>query len=324
VILQVRPLRFEFHALDPISFPPGQAANMFRGAFGEIFRRIACQADCPGARTCPRAHQCSYARLFEPRADVETSPSGFGDRPRPFVLRAALLDGRRYETGQNFSLDVNVFDPEINALRCFTDAFERLCIEGLGRGRPRIQLVAATELPLIEADLAVRRTEPVRRIKVSFLTATALKIDGQTLREPRFDALAKRTRDRVASLIGLYQNPVDSGAPGVVPGTAGVVPGTVDFRGMGDRAAAVRMIAARIEQVEYERRSGRTGQRHSLGGFIGEAEYEGDLAEFLPWLHAAWWTGVGRLTVWGNGMLKAEIMPPSATPVEVETDGGIY
>jgi hypothetical protein len=34
---------------------------------------------------------------------------------------------------------------------------------------------------------------------------------------------------------------------------------------------------------------------------MGSADYEGDLAEFLPFLEAARWTGVGRQTVWGNG-----------------------
>ena len=56
-----------------------------------------------------------------------------------------------------------------------------------------------------------------------------------------------------------------------------------------------------IHHVETSRRSGRTGQIHSLGGFVGEAEYEGDLTEFVPYLRAAQWTGVGRQTAWGKG-----------------------
>jgi hypothetical protein len=55
--------------------------------------------------------------------------------------------------------------------------------------------------------------------------------------------------------------------------------------------------------VETSRRSGRTGQIHPLGGFVGEAEYEGDLTEFVPYLRAAHWTGVGRQTAWGKGAL---------------------
>jgi CRISPR-associated endoribonuclease Cas6 len=52
------------------------------------------------------------------------------------------------------------------------------------------------------------------------------------------------------------------------------------------------------------RKSGRTGQVHPIGGFTSEAEYVGPLAEFLPWLRAARWVGVGRQTVWGKGDLR--------------------
>ena len=142
MILLVRALRFDFQTLDPIAFPPGRAANTFRGAFGEIFRRIACPPDCPGARSCARARDCAYARMFEPGAEAN-SPSGFGDLPRPFVLRAASLDGRRFEASQKFSLHVNVFDPELPALGYFREAFGQLCKEGLGPGRPRIELASA-------------------------------------------------------------------------------------------------------------------------------------------------------------------------------------
>jgi hypothetical protein len=43
-----------------------------------------------------------------------------------------------------------------------------------------------------------------------------------------------------------------------------------------------------------------------LGGFVGVAEYEGDLNEFFPYLEIARWTGVGRQTVWGKGEINCE------------------
>ena len=277
LILRVRPLRFAFRAIDPIWFPPGQAANIFRGAFGEILRR-----------TAPAP---AYVRMFEPRATE--GPSGFADLPRPFVLRAASLDGQRFGAGETFTLDVNVFDPEIPALDYFRLAFQQLCEEGLGPRRPRVELLEANEVAGYRSGSdRAKKANPVECIKLTFLTPTELKIGGEILREPRFDAVFKRTRDRAAGLIALYQtseNPIP----------------TTDFRALGERAeATVRMTAEHLRQIEQERRSSRTGQRHSLGGFTGEAEYEGDLTEFLPYLEAAWWTGVGRLTVWGNGLVR--------------------
>ena len=87
-------------------------------------------------------------------------------------------------------------------------------------------------------------------------------------------------------------------------GADGGGPLEMDFRGFGERAAGVRMVECEVRSVAVERRSTRTGQRHPLGGFTGYARYEGDLAEFLPFLRAAEVTGVGRQTVWGNGEIS--------------------
>jgi hypothetical protein len=77
-----------------------------------------------------------------------------------------------------------------------------------------------------------------------------------------------------------------------------------DFRAAADRAALVRTVRSDLRHHEIERRSSRTGTVHGIGGVTGSVDYEGDLAEFLPWLRAACWTGVGRHTVWGNGVIE--------------------
>ncbi|MGB9604778.1 MAG: hypothetical protein ACPL88_02710, partial [Bryobacteraceae bacterium] len=58
--------RFRFRAEDPLRFPPGMAGNVVRGAFGIIFRRLACVPECTDPRTCPLRPSCPYARMFEP------------------------------------------------------------------------------------------------------------------------------------------------------------------------------------------------------------------------------------------------------------------
>src|ERR1051326_7967045 len=86
------PLRFQIRAHDAIHFPAGKPGNMLRGAFGAVFKRIACIPECRDARSCELRAQCAYARLFEPAA-LRPGPSGFSDSPRPFVFRARHLDG---------------------------------------------------------------------------------------------------------------------------------------------------------------------------------------------------------------------------------------
>jgi hypothetical protein len=127
---------------------------------------------------------------------------------------------------------------------------------------------------------------PIHRVRVHFLTPTELKGAEQ----PEFGILLARIRDRISTLRELYGNG----------------PLAIDFKAFGERASRVSMTRCELVPVVAERISRATGQRHSLGGFMGVAEYEGELAEFLPYLEIARWTGVGRQTVWGKGEIAYE------------------
>ena len=126
-------------------------------------------------------------------------------------------------------------------------------------------------------------------VTVRFATPTELKSRGELAGRPEFPVL-------FAPVARPHQYPARRSTD------AG--PLELDFRGMGERAAAVRMSHCSLTWEQVERKSARTGQVHSIGGFTGEAEYEGDLGEFLPWLRAARWVGVGRQTVWGKGDVR--------------------
>ncbi|MGA8595704.1 MAG: CRISPR system precrRNA processing endoribonuclease RAMP protein Cas6 [Bryobacteraceae bacterium] len=302
------PLRFFFTARESIHFPPGKSANLLRGAFGITFRRIACMPHCSDARHCELRASCPYARLFEPSA-LSNGPSGLADWPRPFVFRASHLDSRTVTCGESFWLDINLFDLATSTVASLVLTFAQLAREGLGPGRGRAELGQVMQLgedsepvscvydgssstplraaPPITLSLAplARRVE---RLQVHFMTPTELKAADQLVERPEFGVLAARIRDRVSTLRSLYGD-------GPLP---------IDFRGFAWRAAAIRMTRCEIEQVKVRRRSSRTGQIHAIGGFTGVAEYEGDLAEFVPYLRTAKWTGVGRQTVWGKGQIE--------------------
>ncbi len=249
--------------------------------------------------------------MFEPSALV-ASPSGLADWPRPFVFRATHLDGRTVKASEAFSFDLNLFDMGSPAIAYLVLAFSQLAHEGLGPRRGRTALAEVWQLneagdpvtrlydgksfllqqspPPMTLSLEPAR-ERVERVRVRFVTPTELKSGQQVTSRPEFGVLAARIRDRLSTLKKLY----DDG------------PLEMDFRGFGERAAQVRMTRCTMGRVDVERRSSRTGQVHPIGGFVGEAEYEGELSEFVPYLRAAKWTGVGRQTVWGKGHLDVEI-----------------
>jgi hypothetical protein len=222
-------------------------------------------------------HRLGCADIFEPSS--ETGPSGLADQPRPFVFRAHHLDGRAVASGETFHFDFHWFDLRRASLDTVLRAFAGMI--------PDAELLdvrgAHAPLELCLDPVA----DPVNHLTVRFETPTELKADGDSVERPEFGVLAARIRDRISTLRALY----DEG------------PLTIDFREFGERAARIQMTRCDIQRVESSRRSRRTGQVHSLGGFIGEADYAGDLAEFVPYLRAAQWTGVGRQTAWGKGAL---------------------
>ncbi len=305
-------IRFHFKAADAVSFGDGNSANTLRGAFGTILREVACMCagNAAGHGAVKHRSDCSFARIFEPRAVASNGPSGLADWPRPFVFRTRHLDGRTLAPGENFHFDIHLFDRQL-PLHCFVDALRRLATEGLGHGRGRAMLAhmeqrdtddqlaaclwnGADLAPLGAPSAASLEAEPCDAARVLFVTATELKCGDGLVERPEFSVLFARTRDRLSTLRALY----------------GLGPLEIDFRAMGERAAHIQMTRCDLRDEHGVRRSSRTGQVHPLSGFTGEAEYQGDLGEFLPYLRAARWTGVGRQTVWGKGEIAAESLSP--------------
>jgi hypothetical protein len=228
-------------------------------------------------------HKLEFAPMFAPTS--EDGPSGIVDQPRPFVFRASHLDGRTVAPGETFHFDFHWFDLRRPSLDIVIRAFRELAVAEL-------MDVHGADTPLaLCLDPAGDR---VSHVAILFKTPTELKADGEVVDRPEFGVLASRIRDRISTLRTLY----DDG------------PLTIDFREFGERAARVHMTRCDIQRVEASRRSSRTGQSHSLGGFVGQAEYEGDLTEFIPYLRAAHWTGVGRQTAWGKGELTLPTQRP--------------
>jgi hypothetical protein len=215
------------------------------------------------------------------------------------------LDGSVIAPGEKFFFDLNLFEMQVTAIAYLVLSFSQLARVGIGPQRGKAELVEVSRLgpdgnPAAQIydgrsvlqqgiqplELCLAPSEgPVDHVHVRFVSPTELKCVHEVAAQPEFRVLASRIRDRVSTLRALY----------------GTGPLEMDFRGFGERAAHIRLTRCDIRNVDVIRRSSRTGQAHPIGGFVGEAEYEGPLAEFIPFLRAAKWTGVGRQTVWGKG-----------------------
>lgn len=255
-----------------LQFIAGRAIRIQQGTAANLVRGQL-------GKSLRREDAAAYDRYFAPAE--EGGPSGFRNPPRPFVLRVAELEGARFEEGEPFEIGVNLFETKEASVNLFREVLTRVGFETFGARK----LERAEGLEPLELSLAPA-TESVSHVRVFFRTPTELKNAG----DPEFGVLVARIRDRVSLLRSLYGNG----------------PLEVDFRGMGERAARVAMTRCDLQWESTERYSRSQEAAHPLGGFTGIAEYEGELAEFLPYLEAAAWTGVGRQTVWGKGEIRME------------------
>jgi hypothetical protein len=254
--------RFHFRAIESVYFPPGKAGNVLRGALGTMLR-------------------------FEDlSAQGSARPSGLAEPPRPFVLRAAHLDGKRVEPGETFSLDVHVFDLRRPLREIFVRAFSEWAHTGLGPRRGRVELLGDDDAGT-SVGMNLAPGPEASKCSLSFRTPTELK-GNPSNRDLPFGVLFARVRDRISTLRSLY----------------GEGPLPVDFKALAGRAGLVRTVHCDLQYRDVRRLSSRTGAVHGIGGVTGRVDYNGDLTEFLPYLRAAWWNGVGRHTVWGNGVIE--------------------
>ena len=274
--------RLHFEADDAVRF--ASSANVIRGACGIFLRRTA-PPDI-------------YARLFEPGRDLGPAPSGLSDWPRPFVFRTAGMEALR-EASRSFSFALHLFDTRQPLIPYFETAFARWAASGIGPARTSARLLGVEPLGNLYSIALDPAPSPVDAVTLRFVTPTELKAAGGLAASPEFGILFARLRDRIATLRALY----------------GAGPLELNFRGMGERAAAIRLVRSDLRWEKAARTSSRTGQTHPLGGFTGEADYCGDLREFMPWLRAARWVGVGRQTVWGKGEIHVVEQAGGSNPM---------
>jgi CRISPR-associated endoribonuclease Cas6 len=325
--LNVGLFRFTITPLSLLFVPAVNKGNMLRGGFGHVFGRLCCVPQCKEAKNCPLAGTCPYKAIFEPSPPVGSDRlSKYQDIPRPFVFRAPQTQKTRFGEGERFEFDLVLIGRALEFLPYFVLAFRELAAEGIGLNRAKCKLERVEAIdPTLNDKQTSRRASHViysaddqlfrsngngtfkswfesriqafsnangnraaSRIDMQFLTPTFLKAEGEVVRRPEFRHVFKRLRDRVNALSTFFGNgPLD-----------------VDFRGLGERAEKVRTLASHFEWVERARTSSKTGQRHELSGFIGEGAYEGDLADFLPWLTLGELLHVGKHTAWGNGWIS--------------------
>jgi len=297
-------------ASGPLFLPPFKGSSL-RGALTMQFKRLVChQPTVKSCEGCEREYDCPYAYIFEtPVQPDQKGTVGYSKFPRPFVIEPPLDSRQEYEAGEVLRMHLILFGKAIEYLPYFVVTLRELGSSGLGarrspfelgiicavddlKGRrevvydPNDAVVRATTISLRFAD-ALRHAAklPKDHITIRFLTCTRLMHQSHAIFKPDFHILIRNLLRRLSLL--------SAGHCGEWP--------DLDYAGLHKEAENVKIACGRLERVYWEHVSSRQGQRIPHEGIVGEVRYQGDLANFLPFLVLGMFTHVGDSPVFGMG-----------------------
>lgn len=297
--------------LAPMALPAFGRGGILRGAFGLAFRGLVCHDLALDCRRCPIQPSCPYPAVFEPSPPPGSERlSTFQDLPRPFVVDPPRNPKATFERGERVEFGLTVVGRATHHLPYFVAAIQSLADSGLGPRRARFVLeellvrgasgertvyrggdtrVSVQESPIRAADILQAGDEARDAVTLRFHTPTELKDGGRVIARPGFGPLMRRLRDRASALAAFF----------------GDAPLEMDFRGVGDLAESVRLADDRTRCIEVSRQSQKTGQRHDVGGFVGDASFQGAaIGPLMPLLRLGEVLHVGRHAAFGNGWFE--------------------
>ncbi|MGC9197120.1 MAG: CRISPR system precrRNA processing endoribonuclease RAMP protein Cas6 [Syntrophobacteraceae bacterium] len=310
-------------ALEEIHLPAYQGSTL-RGGFGHALKKVCCALRHQECSTCMLRDRCVYLYLFEtpPPADAEMMRL-YPAAPHPFIIEPPENPSRIISEGEHFEFGLTIIGRALEYIPYLIYAFIRLGEMGLGKARlmatgksvdeslrvaPEAPCPALTgrtggggkftledvrawtseglvsiydsggqslkrPVPWPDRQEIRARCEalrPLPRLTINFRTPARIKSEGRLTDEPEFHQLARSLLRRLSALSYFHCEKRME----------------LDFKGLIERARGVQRVSSDLKWHDWQRYSGRQRQKMTLGGFIGEATFAGDLGEFLPML--AW------------------------------------
>ncbi len=296
-----------------IVMPRFNKGNVLRGAFGSSLKRLVCVTGRDSRCVdCSLKERCAYTLIFDPAG---ISPARrLHNAPRGYVLKPPLDEETDYTPEKPLSFDMILIGDRVDYLAYVIVLILELGKRGMGLNRGKFSLTDIWIVkdnifhPVYDSETNTVRI-PQRTIAghelqkraglldqhtltLCFLTPTRIKFNltrekgkSMVVRTPEFHHLVRRLRDRINALSMAYcRGPID-----------------VDFRGIAERATAVRTVEKNVRWVEIKRRSRTQSVEHDQSGFIGTMTYEGEMSEFLPLIVLGEYVHIGEDAVFGNG-----------------------
>ncbi|MEF3168217.1 MAG: CRISPR system precrRNA processing endoribonuclease RAMP protein Cas6 [Deltaproteobacteria bacterium] len=305
-------LSFLLEALDPIRLPdyPGSA---LRGVFGRALRRTACMVHSVRCEDCILKNSCIYSHVFETPVPQDSAMlRRYPKAPHPFVLAPESIPGGIIQPGETFSFGMTLMGHRaVDAFPYFVAAVMRMGEMGVGAGYGsfvirdvrvldadgcrRESLWDGKDLERPETILGLEALQhyaarlPHERMKIRFITPFRFRYQENLCDRPEFHILVRTLLRRISSLYYFHM--------GRHP--------DLPYADLIRLAEDVRISECDMKWHDWQRWSTRQKRPIPMGGIVGSATYEGELAPFLLPLALGTWVHVGKGTSMGLGKIEA-------------------
>lgn len=303
--LPCKTFRFSL-TIKSLTILPPYKGGIFRGAFGNSFRRAVCALKkIKRCDACILRNQCLYVSLFNPSA-----PSGFPDAekyssaPPPYVLNPPLDNRQVYHKGDKLAFNLVLMGRAVEALPYFIYSFIDMGERGVGRERGIYELskveiihgrknkliydnITATlkDFSLDECPISADEFSDFKKICLKFITPLRMKEKKDLITSFDFSFLFQRLLHRLDLLSAFY------GKNGPLPVSGNLF----------EQAQKIQTLREKLYWYEWERYSGNQKSLMKLGGLKGEIEVEGNLSPFMQYLKLGETVNVGQGTSFGLG-----------------------
>jgi len=289
--------------------PPYKGSTL-RGVFGIALKKVACALKRQECAVCLLKNRCLYARVFETPLALEV-PEGsrISTPPHPFVIEPPSTERMEFMAGEDLACDLLLFGEINQSLPYFVYAFQQMGGIGIGkrangkRGRfvlrevrnGKATLYTDTEQKLSLSDSVeelgiVETAPPVGRMMIRLQTPLRLKFENEIKADLPFHVLVRAMLRRISSLSNTWGH----GEP------------DLNYKGLVERAADVRLSENALRWFDWKRYSNRQERKMFMGGMLGSATYEGELGEYLPLLHFCEKVHLGKNTSFGLGKIQVQ------------------
>ncbi|MFQ3675621.1 MAG: CRISPR system precrRNA processing endoribonuclease RAMP protein Cas6 [Endomicrobiia bacterium] len=279
--------------------------SALRGGFGIAFRKLCCiQKNIP-CRECALKNSCVYSIVFEGMAKDGLNNYRLEEIPKPFIIEPPMDKKTEYLPEETISFNFILIGKAITFLPYVIFAFSELGKIGLGKtnGKYELKEVLTSDGEIIfDSKNKILKNVFTQytdngdnrningKVKISYITPTRLKSKGKYIRIPEFEVVIRALLRRITILSDLYCD----------------YKIVVNYDELIKIASEVKIKNKNLYWYDWERYSKYRDLRMSLGGFVGEVEYEGNIAPFKEFLCLGEKIHIGKNCTFGLGKYEIQ------------------